>query len=272
MPEGLEIEYYRQLAQGALDRLIVRIDAPDAWYLKKGLSAKVVRRNLVGSTFTDARRIGKLLLLDVDRPGRDGPDGGHRDGRVLGLRFGMTGVLEVDDRRAIAHLEYSSPRINPAWIRFRVEFADGGSLVMRDPRRLGGVEADPDILELGPDALALTSAQLRRALEGSVAPLKSRLMDQSRVAGLGNLLVDEILWRSALDPARAAGSLSDQDCRRLHRQVRSTLAELLDRGGSHTGDLMVARVRGASCPKCAAMLLRRTIGGRTTYSCPKHQH
>jgi formamidopyrimidine-DNA glycosylase len=96
-------------------------------------------------------------------------------------------------------------------------------------------------------------------------------MDQRRVAGLGNLLADETLWRAGLDPARPAGSLSTGERRRLHRQIRSTVAQLEARGGSHMGDLQLARVRGGQCPKDGAELARRTVGGRTTYSCPVHQ-
>ena len=259
MPEGLEIEYYRRLAEAALDRRIVAVDAPDAWYLKGGLTADVVEDRLLGQSFASAARVGKLLLLELD-----GAD-------MLGLRFGMTGILEVDGARAMEKLEYSSMRMDPEWIRFRVDFADGGSLVMRDPRRLGGVELEPDTTRLGPDALTLTPAQLRSALDRSDAPLKARLMDQQRVAGLGNLLTDEILWRSRLDPARPARSLDPREVRRLHKHLRATLADLIVRGGSHTGDLMVGRARGGTCPTCGTTLDRRQIGGRTTYSCPRHQ-
>jgi formamidopyrimidine-DNA glycosylase len=259
MPEGLEIEYYRRLAHAALDRTITAVDAPDDWYLKRGLTAPVIRELLIGRRFVADRRRGKLLLLDLD------------DGPTLGLRFGMTGKLEVDDRPAVEALQYASPRLDPAWVRFGVHFADGGSLRIRDPRRLGAVEIDPDEEGLGPDALSLTPAQLRTALAGSEAPLKARLMDQKRVAGLGNLLVDEILWRASLDPARPAGSLDDREARRLHRHLRQTLDQLLERGGSHMGDLMPARARGTRCPRCGGVLERRTIGGRTTYSCREHQ-
>ncbi|HSL56733.1 MAG TPA: hypothetical protein VK866_02720, partial [Acidimicrobiales bacterium] len=122
-----------------------------------------------------------------------------------------------------------------------------------------------------PDAAGLTPARLRDALGDSDAPLKARLLDQARVAGLGNLLVDETLWRAGLDPARRAGGLGDAERRRLLRAIRVVLDELGRRGGSHTGDLMAARVRGGSCPRDGAPLDRRTIGGRTTYSCPRHQ-
>jgi len=259
MPEMLEVEYYRRLAAGALDREIVAVDAPDAWYLRRGLTADVVTDVLVGARFVRDARIGKLLVLDTDRDA------------TLGLRFGMTGMLEVDDLQALDKLQYSSATRDDRWVRFRVTFADGGTMRMHDPRRLGGVELDPPVARLGIDAFALTRGQLRDVLAGSEAPLKARLMDQARVAGLGNLLTDEILWRAALDPARPAGSLDDREVRRLHTHVRSTLAQLLDRGGSHLGDLMDARAPGADCPRCGAHLLRRTIGGRTTYSCSKHQ-
>ena len=260
MPEILEIEQYRRLADRALGRPIAKVGAPDSWYLKRDLSAAQVTDALVGRRLTADRRIGKLLLFDTSG-----------EGPVLGLRFGMTGRLLVDGRAAIDRLEYSSDRTNPAWDRFSLGFADGGALVMRDPRRLGGVEIDPDESRLGVDALAVKPARLRAALHGSRARLKARLMDQRRVAGLGNLLTDEILWRASLDPAREAGSLTSTEHRRLHRHLRATLDDLGARGGSHTGRLQGERHRDGRCPRDGTALQRRTVGGRTTYSCPRHQ-
>jgi formamidopyrimidine-DNA glycosylase len=206
------------------------------------------------------RRIGKLLLVDVDG-----------DGPVVGLRFGMSGRLLVDGTAGVSDLSYAGNRELEAWDRFVVVFDDGGDLRMRDPRRLGGVELDPEEARLGPDALTVTPSGLARALGASTAPLKARLMEQSRLAGVGNLAADELLWRAGLDPARPAGSLSPAEMRRLHRHVRSTMADLLARGGSHTGDLMAARHPGGVCPKDGTPLARRTVGGRTTFSCPRHQ-
>jgi formamidopyrimidine-DNA glycosylase len=259
MPELIEIEYYRRLAEGSLDRLVDGVDAPDAWFLKRGLTDQVVTDALVGRRFVSARRIGKLLLLDMD------------DGAVLGLRFGMTGRLMLDDRAGVDDLQYASQRREPAWDRFTVRFDDGGDMRINDARRLGGVELDPDEARIGVDAASITPAQLTAALDRSTAPLKARLMDQQRVAGLGNLLTDEVLWRAGLDPARAAGSLDPAERKRLHRHLRRTIDALLTGGGSHLGRLQVARVRGGRCPKDGAELERRTIGGRTTYSCPVHQ-
>ena len=142
---------------------------------------------------------------------------------------------------------------------------------MRDPRRLGGVILDPDIDRMGVEATTLTAGQLGRVLGTSRAPLKARLMDQGRLAGLGNLLTDEILYRAGLDPARPAGSLDPTELRRLHRVIRRTVGELTERGGSHTGDFQMARVPGATCPRDGTPIQRRKIGGRATYSCPVHQ-
>ena len=259
VPELIEVEFYRRLAERALDRRISAVHAPDAWFLKGATTAAELEAVLVGARLVGARRTGKLLLLDTDVD------------TVLGLRFGMTGRLLVDGRAGVDRLEYASSREEPRWERFGLTFADGGALVLSDPRRLGGVELDPATERLGPDAWEASPSQLRGALAGSQAPLKARLLDQARLAGLGNLLVDELLWRAGLDPGRPAGSLDATELRRLHRHLRSTLDDLASRGGSHTGRLQPARTRGASCPKDGAALLRRTIGGRTTYSCPKHQ-
>ena len=245
-------------------RTIVVVGAPDDWFIKGGADATALRLALEGRAVIGLRRTGKLLMMDLGQP--DGPVLG-----VLGLRFGMTGRLVVDDYAIIEKLEYSSDRKAPEWCRFELGFDDGGTLAIIDPRRLGGVELDPDDTRLGPDAFGLTKAQLVGALGGSSTALKARLLDQHRVAGLGNLLVDEILWRTGLDPARKADSLSGAEQEKLAQGIRSTVADLAERGGSHTGDLHLARVRGGSCPRDGELLDRRTIGGRTTYSCSRHQ-
>lgn len=258
LPEIIEVEYYRRAAVAAVGRTVSAVYAPDDWFIKGGVDGAALAHALDGQTVAAVRRTGKLLMMDIGDA-------------VLGLRFGMTGRLVVDDHAVIKKLEYSSDREVPEWRRFGLEFSDGGTLAIIDPRRLGGVELDPDETRLGPDAFALTFEQLAAALEGSRAPLKARLLDQRRVAGLGNLLVDEILWRTGLDPAREARSLGRSDLERLAAGIRSTVVELTERGGSHTGDLHLARVRGGLCPRDGEPLERRTIGGRTTYSCPRHQ-
>jgi formamidopyrimidine-DNA glycosylase len=235
------------------------VDAPDAWFLKRGLTPTGVRRALKGRHLTAARRRGKQLLLDTD-------DGA---GPVLGMHLGMSGRVLIDGEAAGDPLIYASNRHVPEWVRFGLRFTDGGALALRDPRRLGAVELDPDEDRLGPDALTLKLRELDPVLARSRAPLKAVLMDQSRVAGLGNLLVDEAVFRAGLDPARPADSLTADDRRRLHRSIRDTVRVLGRRGGSHTGDN--PRDLDVPCPRDGAALVRRTVGGRTTYSCPVHQ-
>jgi formamidopyrimidine-DNA glycosylase len=262
VPELPEVEAYRSLAErAALGRVVAVVEAPDAWYLKRGLSAEVLAAVLAGRRFTDARRIGKLLLLELD--GGDGP--------TVGLRFGMTGRLVVDGAAGVDNLIYSPNRPDEAWDRLIVRFEDGGDLRMRDPRRLGGVELDPDEARLGVDARSVTVATLRDALASSRAPLKARLMDQVRVAGVGNLIADEALWRAGLSPTREAGSLSAAELRRLQRHLRATVEDLIARGGSHTGDFLPHRAPGGRCPRDGTELRRATVGGRTTWWCPRHQ-
>jgi formamidopyrimidine-DNA glycosylase len=258
VPELAEVEYYRRLAERAVDREIASVVAPDPWFLKGGLTASLLKRAVSGARVTGARRIGKLLLVDTDGP-------------TVGLRFGMTGRLLVDGAAGIGDLVYGSARDEPAWDRVTFRFADGGDLRVRDPRRLGGVTLDPDTSRLGTDAWTVTLAGLRDALLGSAAPLKARLMDQARLAGVGNLTADEVLWRAGLDPARAAGSLTPAEVRRLHTHLRTTFDDLVAGGGSHTGALQEHRTPDGRCPKDGTPLVRRTIGGRTTWSCPRHQ-
>jgi formamidopyrimidine-DNA glycosylase len=256
VPELVEVERYRQLAEKVLGRPLARVRAPDPWYLKRGLTAPVLAKALRSRELVAARRRGKLLLLDTSG-----------DGPTLGLRFGMTGRLWVDGVPGVEELIYSSSRRDPAWDRLVLEFRDGTRLSVSDPRRLGGVELDPPEDRLGPDAATVTAPELRAALGASTVALKARLMDQSRLAGVGNLLADEILWRARMAPLRPAGSLSAREVTRLAATIRSTVAELVLRGGSHTGDLMVERRPGGACPRDGNGLVRATAGGRTTWWC-----
>ena len=258
MPEMLEVEEYRRAADPVIGRTISAVHAPDDWFVKGDTTADDLRAILPGRRILGTRRIGKLMLADTDGP-------------VIGLRFGMTGRILVDDAAPIAALEYSSDRDDPAWDRFGLDFAEGGSLVIRDPRRLGGVELDPDEQRLGPDAAAVTLKPFRSIIASSSAPLKARIMDQAKLAGLGNLLADDTLYRAGLAPDRPANSLADDEVARLHRSMRRSIDQLGRRGGSHTGDLQPHRVRGGLCPKCGVELRRADVGGRTTYWCPLKQ-
>ena len=260
MPEGVEIEFYRRAAEATVGRLIAAVDAPDAWFLKDGTTAEAVTAACVGQTIVSARRRGKLLILDLD------------SGERLGLRFGMTGRLVVDGNAAIAYLEYTTRRNDPKWIRFGLVFDDGGYLVINDPRRLGRITLDPDVSALGVDFASVTAARLRAALGGRRSAIKTVLLDQTVVAGLGNMCADEVLWWACIDPRRPADCLDDGDVERLATAIRRRLPVMLRRGGSHRGTLSPA-VR-AECPPCERdghRLRRDTIGGRTAVWCSEHQ-
>ena len=125
MPEGIEVEYYRQTALRALNREIRLVGTVDQNYLRDGHSLIDIKNLLEGNSFEFTNRRGKLLVLSVS------------NGMSIGLRFGMAGRLLVDGVSAIETLEYSSTKNEPKWDRFSLKFSDGGTLSIRDPRRLG---------------------------------------------------------------------------------------------------------------------------------------
>ena len=126
-----------------------------------------------------------------------------------------------------------------------------GALALRDKRRLGRARLEPDLDALGPDAAEIARDEFRARVGRGSAPLKARLMDQSVVSGVGNLLADEILWRARLDPRRPAGELSTEELDRLRRELRAATRAAMRRGGAHTGDVIAAR-RRARCARAAA--------------------
>lgn len=260
VPEILEVESYRQLADRVVGATITRGWA-DGYVAKKLHSPSSWARAVKNLTVTSTSRRGKLLLLETNGP-------------TLGLRFGMTGVLLLDGDAGVEGLFYGPHSYQAKWLRGGLEFSDGRKLVMHDPRRLARFEIDPDLDELGPDALTLTKAQFDQLLEvtrGEGPAIKARLLDQSRVAGVGNLLGDEILFRAGIDPRTPTGLLNADDRRRLLNAFRRTMRSLGRRGGSHLGDHMDARFPGGLCPKDGGTMLLATIGGRTTYWCSQHQ-
>lgn len=245
MPELVEVEKYRRIADRVVGRTIASVEANDAFYIKDGNSQRTLTRAINGRTITGTRRIGKLLLLDTDGP-------------TIGLRFGLTGRLIVDDK-------------DPGWCRFALSFTDGMRLSIKDRSRLGGVGLDPREAYLGPDAEDVTLEQLRVALQ-SDAPLKARLLNQTQIAGVGNLIADELLWRAGLAPERPARTLTEEEVTLLHGHLQTTLRDLRRRGKSNSGDVIKHRKPGGRCPLDGAALRRATVGGRTTWWCPQHQH
>jgi formamidopyrimidine-DNA glycosylase len=254
VPEGLEVELYRRAAEATIGRRIGGVEVDDR------LTVEPLAPRLVDEHVVAARRIGKLLLLDTTGP-------------TLGLHFGMTGRIVVDGRGPIERLQYGAAGDLSHWDRLLVTFDDGGQMRVNDPRRWSSYTLDPDTCGFGPDLLRVTRPQLAAALARRRTAVKAVLLDQRAVAGLGNLCVDEVLWRAGVEPARSADSLNPEEIAALHAAIRRDLPRMLRRGGSHTGTLSpdLRRVLGA-CPLDGAPLLRSTVAGRTTVSCSRHQH
>src|SRR4051794_38778296 len=257
MPELPEVESARALIAGrALGREIVGVDDSDTYVCRPHAPGEIAGA-LTGATLTAAHRRGKTMWVETDR------------GPVLGLHLGMAGKIVVDDAEA------GDPKADglrsPVWDRFTLRFADGGALILRDKRRLGRAVLDPVIDRLGPDAAEITRAEFRERVGVGAGPLKARIMDQSVLAGVGNLLADEALWQARLSPVRSASSLSLEELDALRNAIRAATRSALRKGGVHTGRFIPARERGGTCPRCGTDLLRAQVGGRTTYWCPAEQ-
>ena len=260
MPEIIEIEMYRRPLVDLVGQRLERVDLPDVDYVRPA-GAEGALAAIHDTTLVAVRRVGKLLLLDHEGPDLTG---------TLGLRFGMTGRLLVNGTSPIEKLEYSSGRNDPAWDRVILHYS-GGPVAVRDPRRLGAIELEPDETALGADAWDLDAAQLRSAMSGRRAPLKAFLLNQKAIAGLGNLLADEILWRVGLAPTRTVDGLSEGERAALAATIGPTVRELDGRGGSHTGDSFGLRAADTPCSKDGTLMRHDTVGGRSTWWCPAHQ-
>ncbi len=259
MPEGIEVEIYRKAADQVVGQTIAATESPDDWFLKEGITVTHLEDAVSGQYVQATRRIGKLLLIDLSNQ------------ISIGFRFGMTGRLLIDGATPIDELEYGPKSTKDKWIRFGLTFEDGRQLQIHDPRRLGGVLLNPDLSKLGADLFSITLEQLRhRVLTGKV-PLKARLLDQKRIAGVGNLICDETLWQAGIRPDRPAGSLTPNEEFDFHAVLLTTVQRLHEQGGSHTGELQSERHRAGQCPLDGQQLSREKIGGRTTYYCKVHQ-
>ena len=190
------------------------------------------------------------------------------DGPALGIHLGMAGRIVIDGDEA----GDPRPRVDrDRWDRFSIAFEDGGTMTLRDSRRLGRVRLEPAIERLGPDAAEISRRAFRERVARSRMPVKARIMDQAVLAGVGNLLADEALWRARIDPNRPANALSEEELDRLRVAVRAANRSAIAGGGVHTGKVIPARRRDGVCPRCGTAMARGTIGGRTTYWCPAEQ-
>jgi len=253
MPEILEVEMYRRAAELVVGRTVRSFATNDAIVVKDGLQIQ----SLVGSNVREVSRLGKLMTI-------------HFDVASIDLHFGMAGRIIVDGRSPIDELVYGASS-NDRWIRFGMDF-DDGFLAITDPRRFSRVGISQKTSALGPDAFSEGLFELVQPKLPAKGSIKGVLLNQQVIAGLGNMLVDEILSRGKVDPRRDISTLSSSAIRKIFALVVVILPELLERGGSHMGDLASElRVPGSRCPYDAHELARDTVAGRTTYWCPRHQ-
>ena len=117
----------------------------------------------------------------------------------------------------------------------------------------------------------ITPARFRAALARGTAPVKARLLDQEAIAGIGNLLADQILWQARINPARSVQDLSTDDVTRLLRATRQAIKAAIAGGGVHTLSVIEFRGPGQLCPRDRAPMVRSTVGGRTTWRCSREQ-
>jgi formamidopyrimidine-DNA glycosylase len=257
VPELPDVEGFRRvLAEHAIGRPIRAVDVLDSGVLR-GVSGARLRRALVGHRFRSPRRHGKHLVVPVTPRGA-----------VL-FHFGMTGSLEWEEDGERHRFD-------------RVVFGFAhGELRFRDLRKLHGIRWAPDsgavsrILDgLGPDAAELTADALQERLTGRRGQVKPALMDQSMVAGLGNLLVDEILWRARIEPHRSCSELDSPDVRRLHARMQTVLRQAIPTGRVPPRTTWLTGRRddpAGSCPRCGTTLSHGRVGGRGTAWCPRCQ-
>ncbi|WP_456444740.1 bifunctional DNA-formamidopyrimidine glycosylase/DNA-(apurinic or apyrimidinic site) lyase [Oceanithermus sp.] len=242
----------------------------------------------------------RLLGLEHDDPARYRGAEGAAGRRVRALRrrgkyliFALEGRLEL-----IVHLGMSgSLRLDEGThTRVRLEF-EGATVFFNDPRRFGRLRAVPagdyralpTLARMGPEPLdrGFTARALAARLARTSRVLKTALLSQEPVAGLGNIYADEALWKARLHPARIANALAFEEVQRLHRAVRGVLRRAVDLGGSTLGDGAYTRPdgepgyfqiehavygrAGEACPRCGRTIERLVLGGRSTHVCPRCQ-
>jgi formamidopyrimidine-DNA glycosylase len=246
MPELPEAERARLAMERVLGREIVAVDDRDTYVCRPHAPGEMAAA-LVGRRLTATHRRGKFLWAETD----DGPE--------LGLHLGMAGEIVVDAE--------PSPR---NWDRFALDFAGGGRLALRDKRRLGRAVLAPDFSHVGPDAAEVDRATFRERVGRGTRAIKARLLDQGVVSGVGNLLADQALWDVRVHPRRPAGELTDDELDALRRAIRAAVRRTIRDGGPY-GRFIPHRRPGDTCPRCGTPVERATIGGRSTYWCPKCQ-
>jgi formamidopyrimidine-DNA glycosylase len=265
MPELPDVESYkRYLDATSLHQEIADVRVANAKVLS-GVSGRKLQRALRGRSFERTRRHGKHLFVALD------------DDRWLRLHFGMTGRLAY-----FKHL-----KDDPAHDRVRFDFDNGYHLAFDDQRLFGqvGLINDPDAFiaaqGLGPDAMdaSLDRSAFTERMRDRKGGLKAALIDQSLLAGIGNLYADEILFQAGLHPNSPVQRLDPKALGNLYKTMRRVLRVAVNRGaGSEElvdklprSYLLPSRYAGRDCPRCGGPIETIKTAGRTTYFCPRCQ-
>lgn len=271
MPELPEVETVRrQLTPLVVGRQLLRFQvASGAERLLRGRSASEINAQVRGTAFTKVVRRGKYLGLYLDSE------------QVLVVHLRMTGSLRFRHR---SHPEDPFTRA--------VFVLDGDKeLRFTDVRKFGTIDFVEEMEEalppLGPEPLSedFTATALWNALQGRHQPIKSSLLDQRNVAGIGNIYADEALFLSRVNPLAPAGSLRPRERRALHSAIRRVLEDGVAHGGASFRDytdvdgaegeqqyfVRVFRRTDEPCDDCGTTIRRIVVGGRATHFCPRCQ-
>ena len=257
MPELPDVEGFRRvLAHYAVGRRIERVEVLDASMLRNA-SPQALGRALRGSRFRAPERHGKWLIAPMD-------------GTLVLMHFGMTGLL---DWRQSQEERHPHDRI--------VFVCSGGELRYRNMRKFGGVwlarsEAEREQVteRLGPDADSLARDEFHALLGRRRGGIKAALIDQRLIAGLGNLMSDEVLWRSRIAPRASCARIGRRRRDRLYEAMRAVVRESKPAGRVPHTDRWLTSVRDqpdARCPRCSAPLRKEVVAGRTACWCPRCQ-
>ena len=270
MPELPEVETARPLiADQALHRRIVDVNDTDT-YVSRPHAPGQIKAALTGRSLTAAHRRGKTMWLETS-----GADGSPAPGPDLGIHLGMSGSIIVITGGQPAeggepHWQGTWPR-NPSGSGSRWSSPTAGDWCCPTRAGWGGSGSNPDIGALGPDALTVSREEFRELITKGRIAVKARLLDQSRIAGVGNLLADEALWQAKLSPSAPVDTLTTAEVERLYAALRATLEAAIASGGAHTGDVISARHPGGRCPRCGAEMRHSVVGGRSTWWCSREQ-
>jgi formamidopyrimidine-DNA glycosylase len=261
MPELPEVESFRQYFNStSLHNKIKEVDVLNKKILTK-VSPALLKRNLKENKFESTDRIGKNMFALLSNK------------KWLTIHFGMTGYLSYFKNKEDA----------PKYTRLLIRFDNDYYLAYDCMRMFGKVGLIDDLTKyvkekkLGIDPLdeKLNLKKFYELFNGRTGTIKSALMNQSILAGIGNIYSDEILFQAGIHPALNIKKLKEADLKTIYRKINSILKKAISVKADYEkfpqGYLLHDRKPGTDCPKCSGKIIKKTIGGRSSYFCNKHQ-